>query len=116
VEREVHLSTAKISELESIKNLNHKYLLDEELVLRLQQIENAKLNEELDNLSKMNEEALKKKVRENEKNKIILVNNKIKNQELEMNYLLERYKDEEAIAKDLLEQKNALQGKLVVIV
>ena len=112
----MHLSTAKISELDSIKTLNHKYLLDEELVLRLQQIENARLNEELDNLSKLNDEALKKKVKENEKNQIILINNKIKNQELEMNYLLEKYKDEEAKAKDFLEDKNILQGKILALV
>jgi len=102
--------------LDSIKTLNHKYLLDEELVLRLQQMENVKLNEELDNLGKLNDEALKKKVKENEKNQIILINNKIKNQELEMNYLLEKYKDEEAKAKDFLESKNELQGKILALV
>ena len=102
--------------MDSIKTLNHKYLLDEELVLRLQQMENVKLNEELDNLGKLNDEALKKKVKENEKNQIILINNKIKNQELEMNYLLEKYKDEEAKAKDFLESKNELQGKILALV
>jgi len=79
-------------------------------------MENVKLNEELDNLGKLNDEALKKKVKENEKNQIILINNKIKNQELEMNYLLEKYKDEEAKAKDFLESKNELQGKILALV
>jgi len=78
-------------------------------------MENVKLNEELDNLGKLNDEALKKKVKENEKNQIILINNKIKNQELEMNYLLEKYKDEEAKARDFLENKNELHGKILAL-
>jgi hypothetical protein len=78
-------------------------------------MENVKLNEDLDNLGKLNDEALKKKVKENEKNQIILINNKIKNEELTMNYLLEKYKDEEAKAKDFLEDKNTLQGRIVAL-
>jgi len=78
-------------------------------------MENVKLNEELDNLGKLNDEALKKKVKENEKNQIILINNKIKNQELEMNYLLEKYKDEEAKARDFLENKNELHQKIMAL-
>ena len=95
--------------------MNKKYLLDEELIKQMHQKQNKKFNNELDNLTKMNEEILKTKVQENEKNQIIHIQNNISNQELKMNQLLEKYRKEENHAKDLLEQKNELSQKLAII-
>ena len=106
------MSQAKIAELENTKELNRKYLLDAELEKKIHEKENSKLNDELDAMSKMTEEALKLKVRENERIQLIIVQNKINNIEFRMNTILEKYKAEEIKAKELLEEKNAVQQKI----
>lgn len=111
----MHLAKAKISELENIQILNKKYLLDEELIKQTHTKENKRLNDELDNLTKMNEEILRTKVKENERNQTIQIKNTISNKEIKMNQLLEKYRDEENQAKDLLEQKNHLIQNLAIL-
>ena len=111
----MHLAKAKISELENIQILNKKYLLDEELIRHTHIKENKRLNDELDNLTKMNEEILRTKVKENERNQTIQIKNTISNKEIKMNQLLEKYRDEENQAKDLLEQKNQLIQNLAIL-
>lgn len=110
----MHLAKAKISELENIQILNKKYLLDEELIKQTHLKENKRLNDELDNLTKMNEEILRTKVKENERNQTIQIKNDIANKEIKMNQLLEKYRNEENQAKDLLEQKNQLIQNLAI--
>jgi len=77
--------------------------------------ENKRFNDELDNLTKMNEEILKAKVKENERNQTTQIKNGISNKEIKMNQLLEKYRDEENQAKDLLEQKNQLIQNLAIL-
>jgi len=115
LERETKMSQAKIAELENSKELNRKYLLDSELEKKIHVKENTKLNEDLDAMSKLTEEALKMKVRENERIQLIIVQNKINNNEFKMAKILEKYKAEEIKAKELLEEKNAVQQKILVV-
>jgi hypothetical protein len=109
------MGQAKISELENTKELNRKYLLDAELEKRIHEKENNNLNEELDNLSKLTEEALKIKVKENERNQSIIIQNKISNNEFKMNNILEKFKNEEVKARELLEEKNSIHQKILVV-
>jgi len=111
----LHLAKAKISELENIQILNKKYLLDEELVKEVHMKENKKLNDELDNLTKMNEEILRIKVKEHERNQTIQIKNIISDKEIKMNKLLDKYRDEENQAKDMLEQKNQMIQNLKLL-
>lgn len=106
------MAQAKIGELENIQSLNKKYLLDEEINKRLQERENKRLTEELDNLSKLNEENLRQRVKENESNQSIVIKNNISNNESKMNALLQKYKKEEQNAKELLEEKNAISQRI----
>jgi len=113
LERDLHMSKAKISELENNQVLNKKYLHDEEIVKKIHEKENKKLNDELDGVIKLNEEILKQKVKENEKNQSIIIKNSIANNELKMGVLLTKYKEEEADAKELLEEKNSIAQKII---
>lgn len=81
----------------------------------IEEKKNKKLNEELDNLTKMNENILKVKIKENERNKSIQLKNEIKNKELRMNLLIDKFQAEENQAKDYLEQKNKLQQNLTIL-
>jgi chromosome segregation ATPase len=92
-----------------------KYLHEEEMVKRGFDLENKKLNEELENLGKMTDEMLKQKIKEKEKNESVLLSNTITNNELKWNLLLNRFKDEEQFAKDLLEERTQLNQKLLAI-
>jgi len=69
----------------------------------------------LDNLTKMNENILKIKIKENERNHSIQIKNEISNKELKMNQLIDKFRDEENKAKDYLEQKNKLQQNLTAL-
>lgn len=89
--------------------------MDEELIRNNHSNINRKLNDELDNLTKMNEEILKNKVKENERNQTIQIKNTISNKEMRMNQLLEKYRNEENQAKDLLEEKNQTVQTLVIL-
>jgi hypothetical protein len=109
------MAKAKVSELENLQVLNKKYLLDEELTKTIYEKEHTKLNEELDGLIKVNEETLRQKVKENEKNQSILIKNSISNNELKMSLILNKFKKEEAHARNLLEEKNGLLQKIVAL-
>ena len=69
----------------------------------------------MDNLTKMNENILKIKIKENERNHSIQIKNEISNKELKMNQLIDKFRDEENKAKDYLEQKNKLQQNLTAL-
>ena len=73
---------------------------------------NEELNGDLDNLSKLNEEKMKEKVKESEAKQILVIKNQISDSELKMGLLLNKYKEEETIARNLLEEKNALMQKI----
>ena len=115
LERDLHMARAKISEFENIQILNKKYLLDEELTKKIYDKENKKLNEELDGLVKLNEETLRQKVKENEKSQSVIIKNSIANKELQMNLLLNKFKQEEATARELLEEKNAIAQRIAMM-
>ena len=89
--------------------------MDEELLKLTEEKKNKKLNEELDNLTKMNEDILRTKTKENERNHSIQIKNEISNKELKMNQLLDQFRDEENQAKDFLEQKNKLLQNLTIL-
>ena len=112
LERDSHMAQAKIAELDNTQAINKKHLLDEELTRNIHLKENDRLNIELDNLSKLNEEKLKEKVKESEAKQILVIKNQISNSELKMGLLLNKYKEEEATARNLLEEKNALMQKI----
>ena len=112
LERDSHMAQAKIAELENTQVLNKKHLLDEELTRNIHLKENDRLNLELDNLSKLNEDKLKEKVKESEAKQILVIKNQIANSELKMGLLLNKYKEEEGTARNLLEEKNALMQKI----
>ena len=57
-------------------------------------------------------ESLKEKVKESEAKQILVIKNQISNSELKMGLLLNKYKEEEATARNLLEEKNALMQKI----
>jgi hypothetical protein len=63
----------------------------------------------------MNENILKIKIKENERNHSIQIKNEISNKELKMNQLIDKFRDEENKAKDYLEQKNKLQQNLTAL-
>lgn len=112
IDREVHLTKSKINELENIRELNLKYVKDEAINKKIHQKENEKLNYELENLNKQNEENLKMKVKENEEKELIIIKNKIKNNEYKMNVFLTKFKESEKEARNQLEEKNMLQIQL----
>ena len=112
LERDSHMAQAKIAELENTQVLNKKHLLDEELTRNIHLKENDRLNLDLDNLSKLNEDKLKEKVKESEAKQILVIKNQIANSELKMGLLLNKYKEEEGTARNLLEEKNALMQKI----
>ena len=116
IDRELHMTQAKIGELENMRELNLKYLRDEAINRKIHEKENIKLNNELENLGKLNEENLRIKVKENEQKQTLIITNQIKNSELKMNTFLNHYKEAEKEARELLEEKNALQQKLAQLI
>ena len=66
---------------------------------------NEELNGDLDNLSKLNEEKLKEKVKESEAKQILIIKNQISDSELKMGLLLNKYKEEETIARNYSKKK-----------
>ena len=112
LESESHMSQAKITEIQNTQVVNKKHLLDEELTRNIHLKVNEELNGDLDNLSKLNEEKMKEKVKESEAKQILVIKNQISDSELKMGLLLNKYKEEETIARNLLEEKNALMQKI----
>jgi hypothetical protein len=92
--------------------MNKKYLTEEELVKRVHEKENKKLMEELENLSNINDEALKQIVKENERKKIVSIQHEISLYDLKMNYLLEQFSKEENRAKNFLDEKISIFKEL----
>jgi len=116
IDRELHITLAKIGELENMRELNLKYLRDEALNKKIHEKDNTRLNQELENLGKLNEENLRIKVKENEQKQLLIIRNQIKNSEHKMNTFLSHYKEAEKEARDLLEEKNALAQKLAQLI
>lgn len=116
LDRDLHMSIARVGELENMRDLNLKYLKDEALTRKIHEKENNKLNNDLENLGKLNEENLRIKVKENEAKQMLIINNKIKNSEHKMNTFLNHYKEAEKEARDLLEEKNGLAQKLAQLI
>ena len=102
----------KISELENAQRINKRFLFEEEKERDKHIEENNKLNEELDESSKLDDEKLKAKIKEFECKQSIVLKNQVKNSELKMELLLAKYKDTEAKARELLEEKNKLASQL----
>lgn len=116
VDRDLHMSIARVGELENMRELNLKYLKDEAITRKIHEKENIKLNNDLENLGKLNEENLRIKVKENEAKQMLIITNKIKNSEHKMNTFLAHYKEAEKEARDLLEEKNGLAQKLAQLI
>ena len=116
IDRELHNNLAKITELENMRDLNLKYLKDEATNRKIHEKENIRLNSELENLGKLNEENLRIKVKENEAKQLLVIRNQIKNSEHRMNTFLNHYKNSEKEGQELLEQKNELEQKLAQLI
>ena len=102
------ITTLKKTKIFVINNYDYNNILKMNIKVRKEFLENI----ELDNLSKLNEEKLKEKVKESEAKQILVIKNQISNSELKMGLLLNKYKEEEATARNLLEEKNALMQKI----
>ena len=96
----------KIDELTNAQAINKKFLLEEEKERDKHLEENNRLNEQMDDLGKMNEERMKEAIKEYEDKQKVILRNQSTNAEKKMELLLNKYKDSEANAKELLEQKN----------
>ena len=105
----------KIDEFTGAQGINKKALFEEELERDKHLEENNRLNEQLDDLGKMNEERLKEAIKEYEDKQKVILRNDSTNAEKRMELLLTKYKDSEASAKDLLEQKNKLLQDLSIL-
>ena len=105
----------KISELTNAQNINKKFLFEEEKERDKYLEENNRLNDEMDNLSKMNEERMKEAIKEYEDKQKVILKNQSNNAEKKMELLLTKYKDAEANARALLEQKNKLLQDLALL-
>ncbi len=112
LEQSGHMAQARITELENAQVVNKKFLFEEEKERDKHLEENNRLNEELDGLSRVNEEKMKEKVKEYEDKQKLLLKNQVATAEIKMGLLLTKYKDAEANARDLLEQKNHLLTQL----
>ena len=105
----------KISELTNAQNINKKFLFEEEKERDKYLEENNKLNEEMDNLGKMNEERMKEAIKDYEDKQKVILKNQSNNAEKKMELLLTRYKDAEANAREKLEEKNKLLQDLALL-
>ena len=105
----------KINELTNAQNINKKFLFEEEKERDKYLEENNRLNEEMDNLSKMNDERMKEAIKEYEDKQKVILKNQSNNAEKKMELLLTKYKDAEANARALLEQKNKLLQDLALL-
>ena len=69
----------------------------------------------MDNLSKMNDERMKEAIKEYEDKQKVILKNQSNNADKKMELLLTKYKDAEANARALLEQKNKLLQDLALL-
>ena len=105
----------KINELTNAQNINKKFLFEEERERDKYLEENNRLNDEMDNLSKMNDERMKEAIKDYEDKQKVILKNQSNNAEKKMELLLTKYKDAEANARSLLEQKNKLLQDLALL-
>ena len=105
----------KISELANTQNINKRFLFEEEKERDKYLEENNRLNEEMDDLGKMNEERMKEAIKDYEDKQKVILKNQSTNAEKKMELLLTKYKDAEANARELLEQKNKLLQDLAFL-
>ena len=105
----------KINELTNAQNINKKFLFEEERERDKYLEENNRLNDEMDNLSKMNDERMKEAIKDYEDKQKVILKNQSNNAERKMELLLTKYKDAEANARSLLEQKNKLLQDLALL-
>ena len=105
----------KISELTNAQNINKKFLFEEEKERDKYLDENNRLNKEMDDLSKMNDERMKQAIKDYEDKQKVILKNKSNNAEKKMELLLTKYKDAEANARALLEEKNKLLQELALL-
>ena len=105
----------KISELTNAQNINKKFLFEEEKERDKYLEENNQLNEEMDNLSKMNDERMKEAIKDYEDKQKVILKNQSNNAEKKMELLLTKYKDAEANARAKLEEKNKLLQELALL-
>lgn len=105
----------KIDELTNAQAINKKFLFEEEKERDIHLEENNRLNEQMDDLGKMNEERMKEAIKEYEDKQKVILRNQSTNAEKKMELLLNKYKDSEANAKELLEQKNKLLQELAIL-
>ena len=111
----VNNAKSKITEFNNAQIINKKSLYEEEKERDIHIEENNKLNEQMDDLGKMNEEKLKEAIKEYEDKQKIIIKNQSSTAEKKMELLLNKYKDSEAKAKDLLEEKNRLLHELALL-
>ena len=112
LQQSCNTAQTKISELTNAQNINKKFLFEEEKERDKYLEENNRLNEEMDNLSKMNDERMKEAIKDYEDKQKVILKNQSNNAEKKMELLLTKYKDAEANARALLEQKNKLLQEL----
>ena len=105
----------KINELTNAQNINKKFLFEEERERDKYLEENNRLNDEMDNLGKMNDERMKEAIKDYEDKQKVILKNQSNNAEKKMELLLTKYKDAEANARSLLEQKNKLLQDLALL-
>ena len=115
LQQSCNAAQVKINELTNAQNINKKFLFEEEKERDKYLDENNRLNEEMDNLSKMNEERMKEAIKEYEDKQKVILKNQSNNAEKKMELLLNKYKDAEAKARELLEQKNKLLQDLALL-
>ena len=104
-----------VDELTNAQAINKKFLFEEEKERDIHLEENNRLNEQMDDLGKMNEERMKEAIKEYEDKQKVILRNQSTNAEKKMELLLNKYKDSEANAKELLEQKNKLLQELAIL-
>ena len=115
LQQSCNTAQTKINELTNAQNINKKFLFEEEKERDKYLEENNRLNEEMDNLSKMNDERMKEAIKEYEDKQKVILKNQSNNAEKKMELLLTKYKDAEANARALLEQKNKLLQDLALL-
>ena len=115
LQQSCNTAQTKINELTNAQNINKKFLFEEEKERDKYLEENNRLNEEMDDLSKMNEERMKEAIKDYEDKQKVILKNQSNNAEKKMELLLTKYKDAEANARALLEQKNKLLQDLALL-
>ena len=115
IQQKCNAAQTKINELINAQNINKKFLFEEEKERDKYLEENNRLNEEMDNLGKMNEERMKEAIKDYEDKQKVILKNQSNNAEKKMELLLTKYKDAEANARAKLEEKNKLLQELALL-